>query len=126
MYVCVSNTYESEKAKAARPHRSLYRTHRPRPESVLIGRAQAVYHRSDKRHARHGPATQRSRTQDASAVARRHLRRLLYGAGLDTRIDLHCLRHSIATHLLERGMPVGYVRDFLGHKYLESTQVYAG
>ena len=59
------------------------------------------------------------------AVARRHLRRLLYGAGLDTRIDLHCLRHSIATHLLERGMPVGYVRDFLGHKYLESTQVYA-
>ena len=58
------------------------------------------------------------------AVARRHLRRLLHGAGLDLRIDLHCLRHSIATHLLERGMPVGYVRDFLGHKHLESTQVY--
>ena len=39
-------------------------------------------------------------------------------------ITLHCLRHSIATHLLESGLPVGYVRDFLGHKHLESTQIY--
>jgi integrase/recombinase XerD len=39
-------------------------------------------------------------------------------------ISLHNLRHSIATHLLENGLPVEYVRDFLGHLYLESTQVY--
>lgn len=39
-------------------------------------------------------------------------------------ISLHNLRHSIATHLLENGLPVEYVRDFLGHQYLEATQIY--
>jgi integrase/recombinase XerD len=39
-------------------------------------------------------------------------------------ISLHNLRHSIATHLLENGMTVEYVRDFLGHKHLEATQIY--
>ncbi|MBN2237116.1 MAG: tyrosine-type recombinase/integrase [Bacteroidales bacterium] len=39
-------------------------------------------------------------------------------------ISLHNLRHSIATHLLENGLPIEYVRDFLGHQYLEATQIY--
>ncbi|MFN3406037.1 MAG: tyrosine-type recombinase/integrase [Cytophagaceae bacterium] len=38
--------------------------------------------------------------------------------------SLHHLRHSIATHLLESGLSVEYVRDFLGHSFLESTQIY--
>ncbi|MDP4267602.1 MAG: tyrosine-type recombinase/integrase [Bacteroidota bacterium] len=38
--------------------------------------------------------------------------------------SLHHLRHSIATHLLENGLSVEYVRDFLGHTHLEATQVY--
>ena len=37
---------------------------------------------------------------------------------------IHHLRHSIATHLLERGVPVEQVRQFLGHAHLESTQIY--
>ena len=44
--------------------------------------------------------------------------------GTKKEISLHCLRHSIATHLLENGLSLEYVRDFLGHKHLESTQVY--
>ena len=46
-------------------------------------------------------------------------------AGLAGEITLHHLRHSIATHLLQSGMSLEYVRDFLGHSYLESTQIYA-
>ena len=38
---------------------------------------------------------------------------------------LHHLRHSIATHLLQSGMSMEYVRDFLGHSFLETTQIYA-
>ena len=37
---------------------------------------------------------------------------------------LHCLRHTIATQLLEQGMELEKVRDFLGHQYLGTTQIY--
>jgi integrase/recombinase XerD len=40
-------------------------------------------------------------------------------------VSLHHLRHSIATHLLESGLSIEYVRDFLGHAFLETTQGYA-
>ena len=39
-------------------------------------------------------------------------------------IGLHSLRHSIASHLLENGLTVEYIRDFLGHEFLETTQIY--
>jgi integrase/recombinase XerD len=45
-------------------------------------------------------------------------------AGLPKEISLHHLRHSIATHLLESGLSIEQVRDFLGHRHLESTQIY--
>lgn len=43
----------------------------------------------------------------------------------ERQISLHSLRHSIATHLLESGLSIENVRDFLGHSFLESTQIYA-
>ena len=54
----------------------------------------------------------------------RILKQMLEEAGIRKRITLHCLRHSIATHLLQSGIPLEAVRDFLGHAYLESTQIY--
>lgn len=42
----------------------------------------------------------------------------------EKQITIHCLRHSIATHLLEQGIPVEQVRLFLGHSQLETTQIY--
>jgi len=43
---------------------------------------------------------------------------------LKGQISLHHLRHSIASHLLENGVKMTYVRDFLGHSCLNTTQVY--
>ncbi|MBK7636802.1 MAG: tyrosine-type recombinase/integrase [Saprospiraceae bacterium] len=37
---------------------------------------------------------------------------------------MHCLWHSIATHLIEQGIPLDQVRQFLGHSQLETTQGY--
>lgn len=53
------------------------------------------------------------------------LKALTSKATITKQITLHHLRHSIATHLLQSGMSMEYVRDFLGHRFLETTQVYA-
>ncbi len=37
----------------------------------------------------------------------------------------HILRHSKATHMLDAGIDLIVIRDFLGHKWLNSTQIYA-
>ena len=39
-------------------------------------------------------------------------------------ISLHGLRHSIATHLLDSGMSIEKISQFLGHSSLETTQIY--
>ncbi len=50
---------------------------------------------------------------------------LLKKTGLENQgFTLHCLRHTIATQLLEQGMELEKVRDFLGHQYLGTTQIY--
>ena len=43
---------------------------------------------------------------------------------IEKRITPHKLRHSIATHLLEQGVAIEAVSQFLGHTSLESTQIY--
>jgi integrase/recombinase XerD len=53
------------------------------------------------------------------------LKKILKRTEIHTEVTLHHLRHSIATHLLENGMSIEFVRDFLGHSHLESTQIYA-
>lgn len=40
------------------------------------------------------------------------------------RLHFHILRHSIATHLLQNGMPIENIARFLGHSSLTSTQIY--
>lgn len=52
------------------------------------------------------------------------LKSLVTQSGLDHTTGLHTLRHSIATHLLKGGMSLENVSRFLGHRSLESTQIY--
>jgi integrase/recombinase XerD len=53
------------------------------------------------------------------------LKEIIGRAGIEKQATLHHLRHSIATHLLENGLSIEFVRDFLGHSRLEATQIYA-
>jgi integrase/recombinase XerD len=46
-------------------------------------------------------------------------------ANITKRVYPHLLRHSVATTLLERGMPLEQIQKFLGHSKLETTQIYA-
>jgi site-specific recombinase XerD len=37
----------------------------------------------------------------------------------------HCIRHSKAMHLLQAGVDLIYIRDFLGHESIKTTEIYA-
>src|SRR5467141_4896106 len=69
------------------------------------------------------PGTKRGKT-----MSTRQLSRLFHeaadAAGIKKAVTLHALRHSFATHLLERGTDIRIIQALLGHDNLETTARY--
>jgi len=79
----------------------------------LHGR-KAIYLFESNRHTRYTPRAVQLMVQEAAQRA-----------GLAQRVTPHRLRASVATLLLDAGMPIDQVQKFLRHKHLSTTQIYA-
>ena len=99
---------------------------------VPVGRAAcgfvARYLREVRPRFEAGPSPFLFLTRRGRGFTRQGLWKLLKGyarkAGLSAKISPHVLRHSFATHLLERGADLRSVQLMLGHSQITTTQIY--
>jgi integrase/recombinase XerD len=87
-------------------------THPVRSEAATVGADWLFTRRSDPTLAMHEHSPQRWYHQAANA------------AGLTKQGGLHTLRHCYATHLLEAGVDVYTLQQWLGHRQIETTARY--
>jgi integrase len=61
----------------------------------------------------------------AKSNVSRRMRAALTAAGLDERHRFHDLRHTFGTRMAAAGVPLRTLQEFLGHRDLTTTQIYA-
>ncbi|MFK7750778.1 MAG: tyrosine-type recombinase/integrase [Kordia sp.] len=66
---------------------------------------------------------QRGGKYTASSI-QKFLKKQSYSIGISKNVTPHTLRHSFATHLLEKGISLRYIQYILGHESSKTTEIY--
>jgi site-specific recombinase XerD len=92
-----------------------------------------VYYKSHRNPVWIFPAVRRGNNKAASTATKPNdvrnvqnaFRAALKASGINKPASVHTLRHSYATHLVEQGVNLRLVQEYLGHSSLQTTTIYA-
>ncbi|MCP4354599.1 MAG: tyrosine-type recombinase/integrase [Proteobacteria bacterium] len=110
-YVPITESIKEELENYIYVAREQLQSYKPEKQEVYLASRQALF------------LSMRAKRIHGNSIILR-LQKLAIVAQINKEIGLHTLRHSIATHLLQSGMTLEEVSQFLGHGSLESTQIY--
>lgn len=87
----------------------------------VLSRYISIYKRSPQDYLFEGQEPGRPySTRSAQTIFNRAIK----AAGIHKNVTFHALRHSFATHLLEKGVDIKYIKELLGHFDIKTTERY--